>query len=333
MKKWLSDIDSWWFGRVRPETIGLLRIVLGSIAFLNLGLLSFDFWNWFSRKGLMPPALVDQELGYPSERMFENLPFQFDLPFQIPRLNVIPSDSPEGWILAVYLVTLAAALLFAIGRWTRVSGLVLVVGMLSLHLRNIYIIHSGDSLLRLMLIYLALGHAGAAYSLDRKIAIRKGLESPEPIMVSAWPQRLIAFQISLCYFITLWFKWLGNTWQNGTATWYPSQLHEFDRFPVPAFLERQPFIGLTTYGTVFAELSLALLVWYRPWRKWVLFTGVALHSYIEYRFNIPFFAITIVAGYIAYYEGHEVADWVAKKLERIRKRSPVLEQAVEQASA
>lgn len=328
MKKWLRDVDNWWFGPVRPEALALLRIFVGFLTFLNLSLMTVNFWSWYSRKGLMPPELMDQELKYPSERMFDGWPIQFDLPFPLPRLSLISSSADEKWIAVVFGITLIAALLFMVGRWTRISGLVLALGVLSIHTRNIYIIHSGDTLLRMMIFYLALGNAGAAYSWDRKIAIRKGLESAAPKMISAWPQRLVAFQISLCYFITVWWKWMGNTWMNGTATWYPSQLHEFDRFPVPAFSERQPFIGITTYGTLLVELALAILVWYRPWRKWVLISGVALHAYIEYRFNIPFFAVAIVTGYISYYEGSEVAAWVQKKLtwlSRFRRR-PIAEQ-------
>jgi len=290
--------------------------------------MAVNFMAWYSQKGLMPAELTKSDLAYPSQRVFENWwGLQFDLPFQIPRLTIIPPDAPDAWTLAVYVLTLTAALLFMVGRFTRVSGIMLAVGMLSLHLKNIYIIHSGDTLMRLMVIYLALGQSGAAYSLDRRIALARGA-SPEPVLISAWPQRLIAFQISLCYLITVWFKWMGTAWRNGTATWYPSQLHEFDRFPVPEFLERQPFIGITTFGTLLAELALAVVVWYKPWRKWVLLSGLALHAYIEYRFNIPFFAVTIVTGYIAYYEGHEVAGWVNRTIGRWKaRRKPVLETA------
>lgn len=299
--------------------MALLRIVVSFLALLNLLLLAFDFWNWYAKDGLMPPALMDQELKFPAQRIFDGWPMQFDLPFQIPRLNLIPSSSPEWWTLTMYIITVISAALFMVGRWTRISGIVLALGMLSLHLRNIYIIHSGDSLLRLIVIYLVFSGAGAAYSLDHKIAMKKGLASATPKLVSVWPQRLVAVQISICYFITGWFKWLGNTWQNGTATWYPSQLHEFDRFPVPGFIERQPFIGITTYGTLLVELSMALLVWYKPWRKWILLGGLSLHAYIEYRFNIPFFALAITAGYIAYFDGHEVARWVDKRFARFKK--------------
>lgn len=322
MKKWLADVDNYWFGPVRAEALGLTRIIVGTLAFFALLLLCFDFNAFFGNKGLMSPALVKDQLNMlpvtktNPETLFQNFPFAFDLPFRIPRITVIPPGAPDWWTMTVMVISIVAAAFFAVGKWTRVAGLTLALGMLSLQLRNIFIIHSGDTLMRMMIFYLAFSGCGAAYSLDRYFGVKSGKLSPEPQLVSAWPQRLIVTQLAICYFTTSWHKWYGNTWQNGTATWFPTGLHEFDRFPVPAFLERQPFIGLTTYGTLVVELALATVVFYKPWRKWVLLSGLGLHGYIEYRFNIPFFALTIVTGYICFYEGDEVAAWVKKFLAR-----------------
>ena len=82
---------------------------------------------------------------------------------------------------------------------------------------------------------------------------------------------------------------------------------------MPEFLERQPFLGLTTYGTLIVEVALGTLFFWKPARKWVLISGLALHAYIEYRFNIPMFAFIITSTYIAFYEGEEVERWLAKR--------------------
>lgn len=325
MREWIRSVDQWWFGRVRPESMGLLRIIVGALAFCNLSLLSFDFSNFYSQKGFVTGDIVHKWLDYPSDKIFLGTPIEVTLPFGIPRFTLIPPDSSDGWMLAVYLVGLACALLFSMGLFSRISGIGLASCMISLHLRNPAIIHAGDTLLRLFVIYLALGQPGAAYSLDRRRAVARGDASPQPPLVSAWPQKLIQFQIALCYFMTVWQKWFGHTWKVGTATWYPTQLHEFDRFPMPGFLERQPFIGITTYATLLVEISLATLVFYTPWRRWVLTAGIGLHAYIEYRFNIPFFAITIVAGYIAFYDGEEVDAWLKRRFPHLfSKNAPAL---------
>jgi hypothetical protein len=98
-----------------------------------------------------------------------------------------------------------------------------------------------------------------------------------------------------------------------TATWYPARLHEFDRFPVPHFVNEIPFVYFTTFGTLATELALGTLVFYRPLRKWILLAGVAMHAFIDYSMNIPLFSYLMVSLYICFYDGVEIDAW-AKKL-------------------
>lgn len=163
--------------------------------------------------------------------------------------------------------------------------------------------------MRMSAVYMALAPSGAAISLDRRIALKKGLADAIPPMVSLWPQRLIALNCALIYFTTTWAKWFGNLWKNGTATWYPARLNEFKRFPVPGFFNEFPMVYVTTYGTLAVEFALGVLVWFRPLRKWVLLSGLLLHAYIEYSMNIPLFAFVITSMYVAFYDGEEVAGW------------------------
>ena len=94
---------------------------------------------------------------------------------------------------------------------------------------------------------------------------------------------------------------------------------------MPSLVRHQPFIGFTTYGTLVVELSLATLVFYKPLRKYVILAGIALHLYIEYRFNIPFFAFTIVSAYLCFYEGDEVSAWAKRVGERLRRMRLLVE--------
>jgi hypothetical protein len=134
----------------------------------------------------------------------------------------------------------------------------------------------------------------------------------------------------MVYLFTAWWKFFGTYWLDGTATWYPTQMHEFQRFPLPDFLARQPFVMIETYGTLLLEIALGTLVFWKPARKWVLIGGLLMHGYIEYHFNIPMFAFIICSCYIAFYEGEEVEAWVARlkvKWEARRGHPPVPETA------
>jgi hypothetical protein len=313
-----KDLDTWWFGKGSPVTLGLLRVLMGLIALASLILTLFDFEAWYTDRGFTPAQYVANWLRLPSS--FKLGTYDVHLPVsQVPRINLLgPIDDPRVTLI-FYILVMLAAVLTTLGLWTRISTILLALGIVTIHHRNPFILHSGDTLLRLTLIYLAWAPSGAACSLDRVIRVWRGKESGEPPNISLWGQRLIQYQVALVYFTTVWWKWFGTYWKDGTATWYPENLNEFYRFPTPDFLRHQPFIAFTTYGTLATELSLATLVFYRPLRKYVLLAGIAMHCYIEYRFNIPFFAITIVATYLAFYDGEEVSAWARRVGERLRR--------------
>ncbi len=296
MRSLLKSLDRWWFGSDAPHAIALFRIVIGSLALLNLLMIGLDFQDWFSEIGFVPSALGYEYLQ--SHSRFTLLPFG------------------NSTITAIfYVAVILAAVGTVLGYKTRVCAIALAVGYISLHHRNALILHSGDTMLRLCLVYLACSPAGAAYSLDALQRAKKGLE---PILSApVWAQRLVSFQVAVVYFTTVWHKMYGTYWLDGTASYYPTQLHEFDRFWVPQFMDTGPFfVKLTTYGTLLVELALATLVFWKPARKWVVLAGIAMHGYIEYRFNIPLFAFIMMASYICFYSGTEVQAFISKLVRR-----------------
>ena len=292
--KAIRQFHDWMFGYGSPVTMGLFRAVFGTIVFVNLAMVALDFGSWYTETGFFPTSLLEQWNG------------------GAVRFSLLAHVTNPTVSAVFYGLTMLAALLTALGLWTRVASVALLLGVTSLHHRTPDILHSGDTLVRAMLLYIAVAPSGAAISLDRWIALRKGTAPAEPPEVSMWPQRMMQIQVAIVYFTTVWHKSFGDWWLNGTATWYTPQLDEFDRFPVPAFFDQQPMIAVTTYFTLLIELALGTLVFARPMRKWVLLGGVLLHIGIEYRMNIPLFAAIMVATYMVFYEGHETAAWMAK---------------------
>ncbi|MCC7230920.1 MAG: HTTM domain-containing protein [Fimbriimonadaceae bacterium] len=312
LKSSLKRLDEYWFGHGSPVTLGVIRMVIGFFAFTNLLMVSIDFDAWFTERGFVPQAFAKIKMPNlsPNSTLF-GMPIH--LPFdEIPRINLLWGVTDTRVTIAVYVLTILAALLTMLGLWTRAATIFLAVGTASIHLRNGMIVHGGDSVMRVMCLYLAIAPSGAACSLDRLIGLWKGKIAPEIPKISMWSQRLIAYNIALVYFTTFWHKMRGDFWRNGTATWYPARLHEFDRFYVPSFFSNPPMIYLTTYGTLIVELALGTLVFYRPLRKWVLLSGLVMHTYIEYSMNIPLFAFIICSCYVSFYDGEEVTAWARK---------------------
>jgi len=296
--KWLKEANEALFGWGSPVAIGVFRILIGFLSFVNLLLLLPVFNSFFTENGLFPTWMA--------ERWTEGAP----------RLNLLAGVTDPTVTTVVFVLVGAASILTMLGLFTRAATIALFVGVVTIHHRSPDILHSGDTLLRQWLFLLMIAPAGASLSLDRLIRVRKGLEGAIPPLVSLWPQRLIQIQLAIVYFTTVWHKWFGDTWRDGTASYYAFHLHEFDRFPLPAFIQQPWFVVCATYGTLIIELALATLVFSKPLRKWVLLSGIFLHAYIEYSMNIPMFEWVIVAGFISHYSGDEVSAWAHRMADR-----------------
>ncbi len=302
-------------------TLGVIRILVGFWALTNFLMIAIDFDAWFTEHGYVPNAMALRKM--PDFTGHLGGPWEwFKLPFDVPRISLLSyfgMGENQTWTTIVYVATILAAFTTMLGLWTRVSTIILALGTVSLHVRNGFIIHGGDTVMRVMILYLVLAPCGLACSMDRMIGLWKGKISPIMPQVSLWSQRLIAYNVALVYFTTFWHKMRGDLWRDGTATWYPARLNEFDRFWVPPFMENVPMIYLTTYGTLAVELALGTLVFYKPLRKWVLLAGVGMHGFIEYSMNIPLFAFVICSCYVAFYSGEEMSAWFQAVGERFKR--------------
>lgn len=228
------------------------------------------------------------------------------------RTGVLPSQRASGmrWGLlgwfgsdaAVYLVVAllgAAAICIAVGYRTRLASVVAFVGMLSLIRRNPFVFNSGDSLLRNISLFMVFAPSGAALSVDRW---RRGRES---FWLSAarapWALRLVQVQISMVYVFTVWAKLRGERWLDGTAVGETMRVGDLVRFKIPfGPTDSLLLSNLMTYGTLVVEASLAILIWNRRLRPWVIAAGIGLHLFIEVTFALGFFSTIMIMSYIAF---------------------------------
>lgn len=330
-----ADFDRFWFGAGSATTLGVFRILMG-LANLGALILLLPFLEaWYSEAGFTPLAVTDRSRG-PISQDFVFFGVHAHLPFQVPFLDVFAGMTYSPLFLTFYAITMLAAILTTLGLWTRVSSIVLAVGVVSLQHRNELVLHGGDTVVRLGAIYMAIAPSGKACSLDRLIGLWKGRLRPGPALISVWPQRIIQYNLALIYFTTWWVKLDGTMWRDGTAAWYPPRLHEFVRFWIPPFMLSTWMTPVLTYATVAVELALGTIVFWRPARSWVLGAGLLLHGWIEYSMNIPMFAYSICCFYIAFYDGDELSAWairLGRRLRRLRLVVPVAATALEAGPA
>lgn len=274
--------DRWrrfWFTEEEAYPLGLVRIAFGLlITTWTLSLLP-DLTDLLGTRGVMPAQNVE--------------PFQWGL------FGWWPSDQALviGWaVLLVSGVALTA------GWYSRVAAIIVFVLVVSFQHRNPHVFNSGDNLIRVEALILAISPCGAALSLDRLRSVGRFWSAE---IRPHWPLRLMQVQLSLIYLSTVLVKLRGDTWPEGTATSYALRLRDMAILPVPqAISTSPPLMNVATWGTLATELAIGILVWIPRLRPWVLAAGVALHLSIMATLSVGFFSPAMFVLYLAFVPPH-----------------------------
>ena len=304
------------FGWGSPTSLGILRIAVGFLAIFNQTFLAWQYRDWYSDTGFTPRWVATRWLGDLPAFALDNSGRNS---ISVPRVNLLATISDSRVMLMVLIVTIILSVFLMIGLWTKPVAISLALLVMSLQHQSPAILHGGDTVIRLLIMYLALSPCGLACSADRLIGLWKGRIPPGPVVAPLWTQRVIQVNLAILYLMAVWTKWIGFTWQNGYATWYPNRLAEFERFWIPEFMRQYPMVTITTYGTLVVEFAMVSLVFYRPYRRWVLLLAAGMHLYIEYSMNIPLFSWLMIIQYICFYDGEEVTGWAKRMGERLRR--------------
>lgn len=281
--------NQFFFEPQSPVPIALFRILYALIVLVDIALLRPDWQTWFGPRGLVTlPTMQQMEPGA--------------------RLNLFAFlPQTAFWTDFVFWAILVTAIFLLIGLYTRAASIAMFVFVVSLHQRNLYIVHSGDTMLRVTGFFLMFAPAGAALSLDRLRNIWRGRESVRPVWRAPWAQRLIQIEMCLLYFMTFWSKSAGPSWVNGTAVYYVEHLEQFKRFPMPSVLQDPFMVRIETWFTLAVEFSLGTLVWIKELRYWILLAGFLLHMGLEYSMNVPMFQWIALALYVTFIDAADLA--------------------------
>ncbi len=292
-----SAWERFWFAPTPTSTLAVVRIAYATVLLGWCALISFDLLAFFSSSGLL-----EERVGRP---------FTWSL------LDVFASDAA---VIGLFVALVVAAACLLVGWHTRVAAVVAAVLLLSFERRNLVVLNSADTLLRLFGLYLALAPSGVALSVDRWRRTRDRFwEFPER---APWALRLMQIQVSVLYLFTVWLKVQGNTWNEGTAVSYSLRITEVARFEVPTWITQSAIVSnLLTYGTLAVELALAVLIWNRRARPWVIAAGVALHLSIQATIMVGLFSVTVFVGYLAFTPPETTARWLLA-LRSVLQRSP-----------
>jgi hypothetical protein len=214
----------------------------------------------------------------------------------------LPLGSPYGALALL----LAASVALLVGWHTRLASLVVAVLLIAVQRRDVYVLNSGDLLLRELALYLVVMPAGEVWSLDARRRTAR-LRAP-------WGLRLLQLQVSALYLFSVTAKLHGTSWQNGTAVGKALQLDDLQRLVLPHALAASVTVSaLFTYGTLVVEALLVLGLWFPRTRWYAIAGGVAIHLGIEATLLIGWFSLTVISCYLAFVPAATLRAVVARR--------------------
>lgn len=285
----LTKITDYFFKPISPYPLGLFRVLFGLCVSVTLLLLHADWLAWFGVRGWVSMETIGKaESGV-----------RLDL------FGIVPHD--DRWIAGFYWLLLVASLTLAVGLGTRLSSVIVYLGLNSLNQRNPLILHGGDTFLRAAGFFLMVAPAGAALSIDSVLTNRRHRTPHRRVrQISPWAQRLIQYQLTMIYLAGFWWKAKGTAWWNGTALFYVVNLREVRRFPLPSLFHEVWIQHLGTWLVMCFELLFPLLVWRKRFRNPLLLAGLLFHLSLEYALNVPMFQWDMLCAYPLFFEDDEL---------------------------
>lgn len=286
--------DRFWFAPTSVATLAVLRIAFGLIMFAWAVAVTPDVLSFFSSHGVLP-----------------------EHPAAGAKWGLLALYGSDIAVVGVVVMLLASSVCLTLGYRTRMAAALAWVALMSLTRRDPFVFNSGDALLRNIALFIALAPSGDALSLDRW---RTARESFWTFPARApWALRLVQVQISMVYLFTVWAKARGERWFGGTAVSESLRVGDLIRLPLPdALTDSVLLANLLTFGTLAVELALALFIWNRRWRPYLIVAGIALHLFIEITFALGFFSVVMIASYIAFVPEDAMESFLGRVRARMR---------------
>lgn len=299
VRQWGADVlaawNRFWFEPTAPYTLALIRILAGLMLFYTHLVWGFDLEAFL---GATP--WVNREA---SQMMFRS-PYAWSYLWHV--------ESP-GLLWTVHVLALLVFAALVVGFQTRVMAILAWLITLAYCHRLQGALYGLDQVNAMLAMYLAVGPAGGAWSVDRWIARRRGLAPGAPVasVGANLAIRLMQVHLSIVYLFGGISKLKGTAWWDGSAVWLAVGNYEYQSIDLTWLGNYTPLIALFTHVTVFWETFYPVLVWPRLTRPVMLILAVCVHGSIAAALGMPTFGLAMIIANLAFLEPEFVRKIVA----------------------
>lgn len=278
-----SPVRSWkWLTTPLPaERAAALRIAVGLVLLFDLVVLYLpNLRSLYGPGGFGDPSNFDDLFGPPGWRWSV--------------LRLLPAEWGPQALFAVWLV---AAVALLVGYRPRLAAGVAWVCAVSFNYSNLALHNGGDQLKLIALLMLAFLPTDGRWAVRRDPAARS---ATGPVLVQAWPIRLLMIQLAIMYFMNGYYKSMGPGWRDGSVMLAvannPTWAHfSPDYLPLP-----DAALKALAWATLVWELFFPLLVLMPVTRAATLWVGVFFHVGTLVHLEVGLFPLYALCYYVPF---------------------------------
>ena len=231
-------------------------------------------------------------------------------------------DSPV-WLWGTHIVSLLILMAFAVGLWTRFTGVMAFLIVVSYANRAGGALFGLDQINGFLALYLAIAPCGAMYSVDawlkRRPRTRKNELADTPGAISASPStmatlstRLIQIHLCVVYLFAGLGKLQGISWWEGTALWGAFASYEYQTVDMTWLVHMPWLVNILTLVSVFWEFSYPFLIWPKLTRPVYLLMAVLIHLGIGMCMGMITFGLIMIFANMSFVSPRIVEDWMGR---------------------
>jgi uncharacterized membrane protein YphA (DoxX/SURF4 family) len=292
--EWATAWNTFWFTPADPLPLAVIRIATGLILAWSCAVWLLDADAFFGDRGWMAPTEVWR---------MNDQPWQWSWYFAAPSPTMIRVAAG---------VSLAAAILLAVGLATPLAAVVSLAGLVSAANRAPLNVFGLDDTLGMLLIGLVVGPSGSCLSLDRWLRgpEQGGAGEAAPSVRANVALRMIQVHLCVVYFFSGAGKLLGASWWEGTALWGAIANDLYRTWDLRSLAAHPLVINALTLATLFWELAYPALVWPRLTRRLFLAMAVAVHLGIGLAMGMMEFGLAMIVANLAFVSADAIRPWL-----------------------
>lgn len=284
---------------IDPFVLGLFRAALGVYVLCFYVMLAPSWLFYYGVDGITPIQRGEWSQYQPL----------------MPLFWFVQSDAAM-WTL--YAISVASAILLALGVLWRVACVWLWHMNLTLLYANSFVVNGEEQVMSLLLLFGLFLPLGASCTLRQlRDPARRHEMLHGPARVRVWTLKPLQVHLMLVYLLSVPDKLSDSAWTHGTLVYYAMMATDYPRWPgLDIFAWGNAALSrVLTLFAIAAELTVPVLVWFRRFRTPCVLAAMSLHIGMGVLIEgVMMFNGAMCVGMILFLPSRRTRTWLARLL-------------------